>query len=190
MADYGMIRIIAGSWRRRRLPVVEIDGLRPTPDRVRETLFNWLADDVPGARCLDLFAGTGALGLEAASRGAQWVTLVERDPRAVAQLEANCKMLNASQVEVVHRDAMQWIAATRERYEIVFLDPPFGSFDLREIAAALERHGRLLPNALIYLETRADHEAEAQVPESWRVLKDGRAGRVRYYLACADVRTP
>lgn len=180
-ASPGSVRIIAGTWRRRRLPVAAIAGLRPTPDRVRETLFNWLTSDLPGARCLDLFAGTGALGLEAASRGAAHVTLVESDPRAAQQLKATCEMLGAQNVSVVNQDAMHWLVMSGEIFDVVFLDPPFGAFDLGQLCLTLEQHGRLANNARVYLES--DAKVVQPVPSQWRTLRDGRAGRVRYYLA-------
>jgi len=122
----GRLRIIAGRWRGRRLTVPALPGLRPTPDRVRETLFNWLGPRVEGARCLDLFAGTGALGFEAASRGAAQVVMVEQASRAVAQLRSHAAALLADVVEVVDREALSWLGGRFRRFDIVFLDPPFG----------------------------------------------------------------
>ena len=184
MSGGGSIRIISGQWRRRRLKVEPSHSqLRPTPDRVRETLFNWLAPNIVGASCLDLFAGTGALGFEAASRGAHRVTLVENDPQLVRVLNENCRMLAAANVEVIQQEAMAWLEAAREQYEIVFLDPPYGRYDLCQLICSLEQSGRFAAHPLVYLECAAKSDQPAPVPKHWRVLRDGRAGRVRYYLA-------
>ena len=169
--------------------VPDVEGLRPTPDRVRETLFNWLAGDVEGARCLDLYAGSGALGFEAASRGAAAVTLVERDPRAVACMREEAETLSTSvtgagQIQVVHGDARAWLAGAASPFDIVFLDPPFGSDDLAPVCEALERGGWLAPGALVYLESRDATEPPA-LPAAWRILRRQKAGQVRYHLAAA-----
>ncbi len=180
----GKVRIISGQWRRRLLRVPDVDGLRPTPDRVRETLFNWLADDIEGARCLDLYAGSGALGFEAASRGAAKVLLVEKDQRAVACMRQGAAELGAEQIEVVHADVRRWLQGEASRFDIVFLDPPYGGDDLGELCARLERDSWLAPGALVYLETRATLEAPA-LPPGWRFLRRQKAGQVRYHLAAA-----
>ena len=121
----GRLRIVGGEWRGRRLPVLDQPGLRPTPDRVRETLFNWLAPLITGARCLDLFAGSGALGFEAASRGAGRVVMIEKSANVVRVLRENRLLLDARQVEVIHADAGPWLAGQAEPFDLVFLDPPF-----------------------------------------------------------------
>jgi len=182
MAAPGRIRIIGGRWKRRLLAVPDVAGLRPTPDRVRETLFNWLAPDLPGARCLDLFAGSGALGIEAASRGASRVVLVERDLRLVRHLEQQVTALAAVEVEVVHADALQWLDRCAERYDVVFIDPPFGAMDMEPLLARLVASAALAPQALVYVECPADGDAVAW-PPGWSVLRTQRAGRVRYHLA-------
>ncbi|HJV94446.1 MAG TPA: 16S rRNA (guanine(966)-N(2))-methyltransferase RsmD, partial [Albitalea sp.] len=120
----GRLRIIGGRWRGRRLEVPESEGLRPTPDRVRETLFNWLGRDLSGLACLDLFAGSGVLGFEAASRGAARVVMVERERETLEQLRANRAALDALQVEIVPGDAFEYLARGGERFDVVFLDPP------------------------------------------------------------------
>ena len=178
----GSVRIIAGRWRRRRLPVADVAGLRPTPDRVRETLFSWLQERLPGARCLDLFAGSGALGLEAASRGAREVVMVEAHPRVVETLRAQLETLGASHVDVIEADALRWLAGDARPFDIVFLDPPFGSVDLGELCAHLERGGWLAPDALVYVESHGDY-AGLGLPAHWRAKREQRAGQVRYYLA-------
>lgn len=181
-APRGSVRVIAGKWRRRRLKVVDAGGLRPTPDRVRETLFSWLESSLQGSRCLDLFAGTGALGFEAASRGATQVVMVEQDPLAVKALRDGCTALEANEIQVVHADAFDWLDAGGDEFDIVFLDPPFGRFQAAELCLRLERSSRLKPEALIYLETGADDPVPL-LPPGWRLLKGQRAGQVRYYLA-------
>jgi 16S rRNA (guanine966-N2)-methyltransferase len=182
MAARGRIRIIGGRWRRRLLPVPQAAGLRPTPDRVRETLFNWLADDLPGARCLDLFAGTGALGFEAASRGASRVVMVERDARIVEHLREQARTLQAECVTIECADALAWMAHCAERFELAFLDPPFGALDPGMLLQRLHTAGILSPQARVYLECPDAGEAVA-FPEGWSCLRTRRAGRVRYHLA-------
>ena len=178
------MRIIAGQWRRRLLRVPDVEGLRPTPDRVRETLFNWLTGAVDGARCLDLYAGSGALGFEAASRGAAAVLLVERDQRAVSCMREEAAALGAAQIEVVQADARRWLEGEATPFDIVFLDPPFGGDDLGSLCAALERGGWLAPGALVYLESREALES-LDLPETWQILRRQKAGQVRYHLAAA-----
>ena len=181
-APRGSVRIIAGKWRRRRLKVMDAGELRPTPDRVRETLFSWLEPNLEDSHCLDLFAGTGALGFEAASRGAAQVVMVEHDRQAVNALREGCAALDAKEIQVVHADAFDWLDSGGAEFDIVFLDPPFGRFQAADLCLRLERSGRLKPEALIYLETDADDPVPL-LPRGWRLLKKQRAGQVRYYLA-------
>ncbi|QKT03270.1 16S rRNA (guanine(966)-N(2))-methyltransferase RsmD [Ectothiorhodospiraceae bacterium 2226] len=180
----GSLRIIAGRWRGRRLPIAEVEGLRPTPDRVRETLFNWLQPVVAGARCLDLYAGSGALGLEALSRGAGLVVMVDSEPRVVAQLRAHVAALGAlEQAEVHLASAESYLAGgAAQPFDLVFLDPPFRRDLLVPTCACLEQGGWLAPGARIYLEAEADAPAPA-LPAGWEFLRAGSAGQVRYYLA-------
>lgn len=178
----GAVRIIAGQWRRRQLPVLQRTGLRPTPDRVRETLFSWLANDLNGASCVDLFSGTGALGIEAASRGARKVILVERDPQLAAHLRAQVQALQACMVEVVCADALLWFERAGECFDVVFVDPPYGSVDLPALMNSLWRHGCVNSNSRVYAEVDANHDG-AVFPDSWSLFRHKRAGRVRYYLA-------
>lgn len=180
----GKVRIISGQWRRRQLLVPDVDGLRPTPDRVRETLFNWLRDAIEGARCLDLYAGSGALGFEAASRGASKVVLVEKHEAAVASLRKQASELAAEQIEVVHADVTRWLRGTATPFDIVFLDPPFASADLGELCGRLERGPWLAPGALVYLETRASRKTP-ELPAGWQFLRRQKAGQVMYHLAAA-----
>ena len=181
----GKVRIIAGQWRRRQLPVMPIPGLRPTPDRVRETLFNWLSADLPGAACLDLFAGTGALGFEAASRGAQKVLMVERDADVAEHLRAQVRALDAQTMQVVCADATQWVVNPPGCFDLVFVDPPYGRVDLPTLLVALRTYGCVNVASKVYVETAADNE-QPVFPENWQVLRDKRAGGVRYYLASPE----
>lgn len=152
----GQLRIIGGQWRRRRLPVAVVPGLRPTPDRVRETLFNWLQFDVPGARCLDLFAGSGALGFEALSREAAQVVLVEKHATAFAQLQANMQVLKAERAELIHQDALAYLNNATEPFDLIFLDPPFRKGFVDEVMALIVANGLLKPDGMIYLEYEAE----------------------------------
>jgi len=177
----GQLRIIGGRWRRRRLPVVSVPGLRPTPDRVRETLFNWLQPVLPEARCLDLFAGTGALGLEAASRGARQVVLVERDPRAVAALHRAVADLAADRLRIVADDVRRWLSGPGSPFDIVFSDPPYGAGLTQPTCAALVAGGWLAPDARIYLETESGGP-EPATPPDWQLVRETTAGEVRARL--------
>lgn len=177
----GSVRIIGGRWRGRRLPVPATTGLRPTPDRVRETLFNWLMPVLPGAACLDLFAGTGVLGIEALSRGAASACFVERDPGAAAVLRASLQQLQAEAAEVVAADALAWLAGVPRGFDVVFLDPPYGEEPLANLCTLLER-GWLKPGARIYLEASRTAALPA-LPPGWRLLREKTAGQVRYALA-------
>jgi 16S rRNA (guanine966-N2)-methyltransferase len=176
------LRIIGGEWRGRRIRFPGKGGIRPTPDRVRETLFNWLADVVPGSRCLDLFAGSGALGLEALSRGASSATFIERDHENAARLRETTTLLAPGRATVVQADAIAWLAGTPSEHDIVFLDPPFDAGILEESMRLLESRGWLAGNAYIYVETRAQLGPPA-LPDRWLAHRSGRAGAVGYHLA-------
>ena len=180
-AQARVLRIIGGTWRGRKLRFPPSPEIRPTPDRVRETLFNWLAPRVPGARCLDLFAGSGALGLEALSRGAAHVTFVEQDAAAVRELRARLSEWHASGAHVEQADALRFLSRPAEPFDIVFLDPPFASDLLPESAALLEARQWLAPGALIYVECPA-RTGLPPLPEGWVPAKAKQAGEVRYYL--------
>ena len=172
----GRVRIIGGEHRGRRLAVADRPGLRPTPDRVRETLFNWLGQRLDGLSCLDLFAGSGALGFEAASRGAARVVMVENDRPAHIALEKIKDLLAAKAVAVHFGDAFEFLRRGGERFDVVFLDPPFGQ---NALAAVLEQlPPRLVPGARVYLEAPAPQA----LPEPWRELRRGRAGQVSFQL--------
>ena len=178
-----VLRIIGGAWRGRRLRFAAAPAIRPTPDRVRETLFNWLAPIVPGARCLDLFAGSGALGLEALSRGASHVTFVERDRQAARAIEECLGQFDPQgrhDWRVLAADAETFLATAAQPFDIVFLDPPFASGALQAIAERLEAGGWLSTAARIYIECPA--ERPAPVPPSWTHERDKRSGQVGYHL--------
>jgi 16S rRNA (guanine966-N2)-methyltransferase len=194
MSGPGQVRIIAGRWRGSRLPILDVPGLRPTSDRVRETLFNWLAPVLPGARCVDLFAGTGALGLEAASRGAASVQLIESQPQVAQQLKANVERLRGEQIEVtqievtqieviqievIQADALSWLKSVESgRIDIAFVDPPFDSELWRPLLAELLP--RLAPAARVYLETPTG--ALSQLPAGFSLLRHGKTREVDYRL--------
>jgi 16S rRNA (guanine966-N2)-methyltransferase len=173
------IRITGGEWRSRLIKVIDSPGLRPTPDRVRETLFNWLGQDLSGLSCLDLFAGSGVLGFEAASRGAASVILLERDQRVCETLRQNAATLagGGGRVVVIRADALEFLASCAERrFDVVFIDPPYRQ-------AWLERLWPLLPEVVadggrVYVE--AEHEILPPAP--WRMIRQGRAGQVFHHL--------
>lgn len=170
------MRIVGGAWRSRRLEVAARPELRPTPDRVRETLFNWLGQRLDGLACLDLFAGSGVLGFEAASRGAGRVVMVERDPGACRALHANRARLGASAVEIVAGDAADYLKRRERRFDLVFLDPPFRQNELLPILECLP--AQLAAGARVYVEA----PAPVTVTPPWRELKRARAGQVSYQL--------
>ena len=165
------VRIIGGQYRRRLLDFPGSAGLRPTPDRVRETLFNWLGQDLPGWSCLDLFAGSGALGFEAASRGAGRVIMIERERAAFDALEKNRAVLGASQVEILRADALAWLANNRETFDLAFVDPPFDSGLAEKVMADLAVH--LKSGGQAYVE----QGSEVVAPPGFIIHHSGRAGR-------------
>ena len=178
----GQLRIIGGEWRGRKIRFPAVAGLRPTPDRVRETLFNWLAPAISGSRCLDLFAGSGALGLEALSRGAARVSFVERDRAAARHLEETAATLAPGRATVYQADALAWLAGPAVVADIAFVDPPYDSALLPDAMRALETGGWLAPGAFIYLEAPAKAGLPV-LPASWSMHRTGRAGAVGYHLA-------
>jgi 16S rRNA (guanine966-N2)-methyltransferase len=171
------VRIIGGRYRRRVLRFPDSEGLRPTPDRVRETLFNWLGQELDGQHCLDLFAGSGALGFEAASRGAARVVMIEQAPKVLAALQENAKMLqNPPEVEIVRRDALQYLASTNAKFDLIFIDPPFRKGWIARLAPLLP--GILNDEAAIYVEA----EQKIESLGDWRTVRQGKAGEVHYQL--------
>lgn len=176
------LRIIGGEHRGRRLHFPDAPGLRPTADRVRETLFNWLAGELNGCRALDLFAGSGALGIEALSRGAGEVLFVERAAPAVRQLKENLNLLRATdRARVIQADALRWLGNDAGRFDLVFLDPPFARRLLPQACAALEQQDLLTARAWIYLEQDSSH-AWPELPANWQLYRQGQAGQAAYRL--------
>lgn len=178
---HNKVRIIGGRWRGRKLSFATEPGLRPTPDRIRETLFNWLAPTIQGARCLDLFAGSGALGFEAASRNAGEVLLIDRSPQVIRQLQANKNLLQAGNIHIHQTTIPATLAFQPKPFEIVFLDPPFKQDLISAACHWLLAEHYLAKGALIYLETEAEL-LTPPIPEDWEILRAKQAGQVRYYL--------
>lgn len=191
-AKRGVCRIIAGKWRGRTIKFNEAEGLRPTTDRIRETVFNWLQPYVPQSVCLDVFAGSGVLGFEALSRGAGEVVFIESNIDTVKSLNHNIKLLAASKAHVYHQDALTWLPAAQSmltlgraankhgRFDLVFLDPPFHAGLLEKTAALLNTSGVLAEDAIIYVEHAVD--ASVSMPDNWLCLKEKRSGQVSYKL--------
>ena len=178
----GRLRIVAGNWRSRLLEIADEPGLRPTSERIRETLFNWLAPTVEGSRVLDLFAGTGALGIEALSRGAASLTFVESSREVVAVLERNLESLAASRAETVCGDALEFLANYRgEAFDIIFVDPPFAGDMLAEVCAALHTSEAAAAGTSVYLEDARSRD-RPPLPAEWQIRKERTAGNVRYAL--------
>ena len=186
-SNTNQIRINAGVWRSRVIKFADGDGLRPTPHRVRQTLFNWLGQELTGKTCLDLFAGTGALGFEAASRNAKSVTMIELASPAVAALKQNLALLNGSDsqlngfelpknIQILQQDALQFLANNVENFDVIFCDPPYNKGWLDKLLPQLKQH--LAPNGLVYVEA----EFELTSSEDWQVKKSGKAGAVYYHL--------
>jgi 16S rRNA (guanine966-N2)-methyltransferase len=179
------VRIIGGAWRGRRIHFPGAPGLRPTADRRRETLFNWLAFDLEGARCLDLFAGSGALGFEAASRGAATVVMVEASREVAAALAATRDQFGADGVQVVHAQMARYLNRAPQRFDVVFLDPPFAQPRLAEDACRrLADGGWLAPGAHIYLEVAA-HADRPVIPVDWVVDREKTGGDAHALLYSA-----
>ena len=185
-AGRNAVRIVGGEWRGRLLRFPAVPGVRPTPDRVRETLFNWLQQRVIGSRCLDLFAGSGALGLEALSRGAAHVVFVDVEAAVTRYLLEQLRNFGSDRAEVVRSDAVRYLDAPARAFDLVFLDPPFDSAVLPEICRRLERGGWLTPGGFVYLEAPAA-AGPPELPAGWTLLKSKRAGEVGYHLARRDV---
>ncbi len=178
----GVVRIIGGQWRGTRLPVPDLPGLRPSGDRSRETLFNWLQMHIHGARCVDLFAGSGVLGLEAASRGAAEVILVEKSRLAVQDIRTSLKRLNATHAEVIETDAITWLAhCDPQTMDIVLIDPPFGTgLEVRSLEL-LTTGDCVSPGGFVYIETAREAPAIAPAP-GWETVKEKTLGEVRMQL--------
>lgn len=170
------VRINAGEWRSRLLKFPDVAGLRPTPDRVRQTLFNWLGQDLTGQTCLDLFAGTGVMGFEALSRGASTVTLVEKSSAAFQALLENKRLLNATQAQILQQDAVQFLSNNQQQFSLIFIDPPYNQQWLPKLMPLLKAH--LQEEGVIYVEAEYALLSDAD----WQVIKAGKAGNVFYHL--------
>ena len=179
----GRLRIVAGNWRSRVLPVADVDGLRPTSERVRETLFNWLGPRIEGQRALDLFAGTGALGFEALSRGAADVVFVERSARAVAALCSAAELLDATGADIRKQDAFSFLRdCPADSFDLVFLDPPFADDSLDDLCRLIEERRIVRRGGRVYIEQ--DRQAnQPALPDGWELTRSKTAGNVRYSLA-------
>lgn len=179
------LRIIGGNWRSRKISFPDIEAIRPTPDRVRETLFNWLQFDIAGARCLELYAGSGILGMEALSRGASAVTAVERDRLAARHIQRNFENLGAAPAaaHVIEASAFDYLSGSADVWDIAFLDPPFDSDEFTRILPLVD--ARLEANALMYLESRNPIDP-AILPARFNIHRRKRAGQVHYMLCVSD----
>lgn len=176
----GIFRIIGGQWRGRKLDFIEAEGLRPSLDRVRETLFNWLQADIHGAKVLDLFAGAGSLGIEALSRGAKSVQFVELNRQAAQKIEQNLALLKTEDGQLLNGDALKFIQTNQQEFEIIMLDPPFHKGIAQQACDLLTDASWLKTGTLIYLEM--EQNSELELPESWQLLKDKKAGQLLYRL--------
>lgn len=178
-ANINQVRINAGVWRSRILKFPDVEGLRPTPDRVRQTVFNWLGQDLTGKTCLDLFAGTGALGFEALSRNAKNVTMIEQSALAFKALKQHQAMLNANEMLILQQDALVFLSQNKQLFDIIFCDPPYNKNWLEQLLPQLKQH--LALNGKVYVEA----EYALQDDDTWQVQKSGKAGNVVYHLLIA-----
>lgn len=176
------VRIIAGTLRGRKISFLDDPQLRPTPDRVRETLFNWLAPFIQGAECLDLFTGSGALAFEAISRGAKKVVALEQNPAIIQSLKQNTKQLNIQNLEIIQSDARRFLNGSSHAFDIIFIDPPYQSDLLQECFVLLANPGWVKSNTLIYFESNKIVPIE-QLHSSWEIMRNKKAGQVYFYLA-------
>ncbi|MCG8378309.1 MAG: 16S rRNA (guanine(966)-N(2))-methyltransferase RsmD [Proteobacteria bacterium] len=182
MSVPGKVRIIAGNWRGRKLEVIDSPGLRPSPDRIRETLFNWLQQDIVAARCLDLFAGSGAIGFEALSRGAREVVMIESDQNLVENLKRQAEKLNSTNHIIQQAEAIQWLTQQKNAFDIIFLDPPFAEGYIEKCCAMIREQSLLADRGMIYIESEKDLVA----PAGWTIKKQTRAGEVKSALLELD----
>ena len=177
------VRIIAGQWRGRNIEFPNLKLLRPTPDRVRETLFNWLSPFIVKAKCLDLFAGSGALGFEALSRGAAYAVLVDNNARVCKQLKKQAQVLNTSNIRIVHQEATGFITDNRDSFDIVFIDPPFNSQLASTLADMFLEHPMLGNKAMIYVEMPLSEKPKtSETWRGWNIVRSGKTSQVCYLL--------
>ncbi|RQW61507.1 16S rRNA (guanine(966)-N(2))-methyltransferase RsmD [Vibrio viridaestus] len=181
----GFVRIISGLWRGRKLPVHDVEGLRPTTDRVKETVFNWLAQEIPHSACLDLFSGSGSLGFEAASRQADNVVMIELDKNVANQLKSNANSLKAQNIIVHNIDALSFLEQAPTPFDVVFIDPPFRKGLIEEIIRKLESRGWLTENASIYIESEKEWPTDC-IPSHWNLHREKFAGQVAFRLYYRD----
>ena len=179
-AKLNSIRINAGEWRSRVIKFPDAVGLRPTPERVRQTVFNWLGQDLTGLTCLDLFAGTGVMGFEALSRGALAVTLIEKSLPAYKALIENRQLLKAEHAQIYNQDALKFLSQNTQKFNLVFLDPPYHQQWLPKVLPLLTEH--LQSEALVYVEAEYALDTDATLTEHWQVIKQSKAGNVFYHL--------
>lgn len=182
------VRIIGGQWRSRKIPVLSEPDLRPTPNRVRETLFNWLRPHIQGARCLDLFTGSGALSFEALSQGASQVVCIEQSKLLIEQLQRTAETLKANRLKIIQANALEWLQESPTRidssfkpFDIVFLDPPYAA-NLLNLCFKFLQGGWLNANTLIYFE-HAKPVGLEEIPNTWQIVREKKAGQIYYYLA-------
>jgi 16S rRNA (guanine(966)-N(2))-methyltransferase RsmD len=174
------VRINAGEWRSRLIKFPEADGLRPTPERVRQTVFNWLGQELTGQTCLDLFAGTGVMGFEALSRGAVSVTMVEKSQPAYKSMLENKLLLKAEQANILHQDALHFLSTNKQKFNIIFLDPPYHQQWLPKVLLMLADHLQI--EGFVYVEAEYALDTNADFSSSWQVVKQSKAGNVFYHL--------
>lgn len=182
------LRIIGGAWRSRQIHFADMAIVRPTPDRVRETLFNWLKNKIPNADCLDLFAGSGALGFEAISRGASHVTMIESEEAAVRMLYEQKRILSTQRISIVHQDALIYLQQADQKFDIVFLDPPFGSELLQHSIVALVKRELVSQGGIVYVESPKNYE-QPHCLDAFSCIREKTAGQVRYSLYKAPNKT-
>ena len=176
----GKVRIIGGLWRSRQLRFTSTNGLRPTPDRVRETLFNWLSPHINGIKCLDLFAGSGSLGFEAVSRGASSITMVDCSISVIKDLRENASQLGCSAV-ILKKRAMNYLQTTEDTFQLIFIDPPYQQSLSNPILKELEENNRLENNGYVYLEIH-HHDKESRPGENWSIIREISCGTVHGFL--------
>jgi len=179
------LRIIGGKWRSRKIAFPDVTGLRPSTDRVRETVFNWLTTYLQGAVCLDLFAGSGALGFESLSRGAKLAVMIDKSPKVIAQLKETAKLLNASNAEIILLKIPEEInLLPNYKYDIIFLDPPFKQNLIKPCCEWIEFSSQSKENTLIYIEAEAELNITEIIPKSWQILHNKKTKQVGYHLCC------
>ena len=175
------VRIIAGCWKGRNIPVIKKEDVRPTPNRVRETVFNWLQNSLPGSRCLDLFAGSGVLGIESVSRGAAHATIVDLDREIIALLKSQLELLETNAVDLICGDSFDYIANTEQQFDIIYLDPPFQKVDLKKLLDQVNSANILKPHAQIYMESLPG-QLPQELPPNWQWRRQSKASQVAYGL--------